>query len=266
MTLNTLTFRFNAAVQADGSSQAAPDTAATSRAIALFDTASQNKLSIRTTNPTAGISLELNTVQVTAPNELPSQLTSDIIMSLVINGTVVNVPITAVSTKDNGQPADMLATINRALAQTNFDGGKLDATLRARLEGDRLRIFAVDSDTQTLVVNGATALGFTQGQAKDANTAQTELGLGLDTVEPGNVAGFRDGMLVSPAFRAGTVQDLVHVINGMLQNQIGVGPFTASLNYIAAPRSVQFNIKLGTEFESRLISVLIRAWTSASRN
>ncbi len=63
---------------------------------------------------------------------------------------------------------------------------------------------------------------------------------------------FRDGMLVSPAFRAGTVQDLVHVINGMLQTQIGVQPFTASLNYIAAPRSVQFNIKLGTEFEKSI--------------
>ncbi len=260
MTLNTLSFRFNAAVQADGSAQAPPDTSPSNRSIALFDTANQNKLAIRTTSPTAGISLELSTVQVTAPSELPTQLTSDLTMSLVINGTAVSVPLTAASTKNNAQPSDMVVTINTAFANTNFNGGKLDSALRARLDGDRLRIFAVNSETQTLVINGATVLGFTAGQTKDENTAQTELGLGSETVESGNTAGFRDGMLASPTFRAGTIQDLVHVINGMLQNQIGVGPFSASLVFIPAnesatppvPRSVQFNIKLGTEFEKSI--------------
>ncbi len=252
MTLNTLTFRLRPDSLTTPTNL--PDTTS-NRSIALFGTTNANKLAIRTTDPTAGISLELSTVQVTAVNDLPTQLTTDLAISFVIDGTTVVVPITAASTANNGQPSEMLASVNQAFANTTFGGGKLNQKLRARLEGTLLRIFAIDSVTQSVTINGGTILGFTAGQTKDANTARTELGLGDSTVQTGNVIGFRDGMLASPSFRANTVQDLVHVINGMIQAQFaGQTLATASLNYIPAdvptnrPRSVQFNINLGTQF------------------
>ena len=224
----------------------------TARSLALFGTSNANKLAIRTTDPSAGISLELNTVQVTASRDLPSQLTSDLTFSLSIDSTNVDVKITAASTANNGNPEDMLASINQALANTNFGGGKLNQKVRAALRGSQLRFLSIDSATEALTVNGASILGYASSQSKDVNTARTELGLGDATVDSGNTIGFRDGMLASPRFRAQTIQDLVHVLNGLIQKQFAGQQFDASLEYIqpiaGGPVSVQFRIALGTEF------------------
>ncbi len=67
--------------------------------------------------------------------------------------------------------------------------------------------------------------------------------------------GFRDGMLASPSFRANTIQDLVHLLNGMIQRQFAGQAFTASLNYSdpttnppSPVRTVSFNIALGANY------------------
>ncbi len=107
----------------------------------------------------------------------------------------------------------------------------------------------MDSATKSLAITGGTILGFSEGQQKDVNTSRTELGLGSATVETGNVIGFRDGMLASPSFRAHTIQDLVHVLNGMIQQQFAGQPFTATLGYSNTPvRTVTFNIALGSSY------------------
>ncbi len=143
----------------------------------------------------------------------------------------------------------MLATIQSVLSNTNFGGGKLDQKIRARLNGSRLVLFSIDSATELLTVNGAGVLGFSSGQQKDINTARTELGLGSATVESNNSIGFRDGMLASPNFRANTIQDLVHLLNGMISQQFAGQPFNASLEYSDAPvRTVKFKIALGASY------------------
>ncbi len=245
MSIRSLSFRYRTA------GQTAPETGS-NRSIAIYDPSLINKLAIRTVSPTAGISLELNTVQITAPGDLPVQLSNDLTVTIGINGVSKQVLVTAASTSTNGRPTEMVDSINRALSNTSLDGGKLNAKLRAILVGSQLRLVAVDSETKELTISGAEVLGFNASQSKDTNTARTELGLGDSTVEPNNSIGFRDGMLASPSFRAQTVQDLVHVLNGMIQRELRGLPFTTSLNYISDPRSVTFDIALGANFEKSI--------------
>ncbi len=109
MLLSSLSFPFQ--IQSD-----APDTDA-ARSIALFGSSDTNKLAIRTTSPTAGISLELSTVQLTAPNAIPNQLNADLTLALIIDGKSTNVTITAASTRGNGQPSDMLEDVQSSFGQ-----------------------------------------------------------------------------------------------------------------------------------------------------
>ncbi len=239
MAISSLAFRFELAAQPR------PRTGA-DRSLNIFDALHVNRLALRTTSPTAGISLELSSVQLTAAGDLPTQLTQDTSFTLTIDGSPVTVTVLAASTAQNGQPSDMVTSLNSALAATNFAGAGLNQKLRATLVGSRVRLVNIDSATQDLSIDGAAVFGFTSGQAKDTNTARTELGLS----DPGETAGsLRDGMLASPKFRAATIQDLVHVLNGLIQQQFAGAPFTAALNYLTAPtRRVEFNIALGTTF------------------
>ncbi|MCC6508377.1 MAG: hypothetical protein IT423_04670, partial [Pirellulaceae bacterium] len=223
------------------------------RAVNIYNPDDANKLTLRTTSPTAGISLELSTVQITAISDLPSQLTQDLTFDLDIDGAPISVTITAASTRQNSQPADMIGSINRALNNASFAGAGLDQKLRAVLIGNRVRLVNIDSATVDLSIDGAELLGFLDSQSKDINTARTELGLGENQTESdgsgGSQVGFRDGMLATPKFRVNTIQDLVHVLNGLIQQQFNGLPFTATLNYEATPvRTVTFNVAMGTTF------------------
>jgi hypothetical protein len=113
-----------------------------------------------------------------------------------------------------------------------------------------------------LVVNGATVLGFSAGQTKDENTAQTELGLGSETVESEQYR--LDSAMACwlvPAFRAGndsrfgsryqwnvTKSDRSRSL--LTHRSSSSQPTKAQHPQFLAP--VQFNIKLGTEFEKSI--------------
>ncbi len=77
-------------------------------------------------------------------------------------------------------------------------------------------------------------------------------------------------MLASARFRAHTIQDLVHVLNGMIQQQFAGQPFSASLNYIPAagntPRSVTFNIALSTNYTQTIDLDFGAVWMSDSHS
>ncbi len=196
MALSSLAFRFELA------SQPRPRTGA-DRSLNIFDAQHVNRLALRTTSPTAGVSLELNSVQITAPADLPTQLTQDLAFTVTIDGTTVSVTVPAASTAQNGQASDMVTSLNNALTATSFAGAGLNQKLRAILVGNRVRRVNIDSATQELSIQGAAILGFASNQSKDANTARTELGLS----DPGTTAGStRDGLLASPEFRAVTIQ------------------------------------------------------------
>jgi len=220
----------------DSTKQAQPDTS-NKRSISLFGSEHANRLAIRTTTPLSGISLEASTIQITASDDLPTQLSQDLTFEISFAGSLpVNVTIPAVSTASNGQPSEMLASINTAFDNTLFGGGKLSQKIRTVLVGSQLRIANIDSVTTSMTINGATVLGFGASQSQETNTASTELGLG-------------GSQLVSPSFRASTIQDLMHVLNGLIQQQFAGQPFSASLGYNAAPvRTITFNIAMGNEF------------------
>ncbi len=142
MGLSTLKLRFPAA------GQLLPRYRFTSRGF-LFGTENTQRLSIRTTSSTAGISLESSTVQITASDDLPTQLSEDLTLQLVINGGApVSVTIPASSTSANGQPRDMIASINSAFDETLLGGSRLSQKLRAFLNGTQLRIVSIDSETE----------------------------------------------------------------------------------------------------------------------
>ena len=245
MNLTSIAFRYAA------NPDIVPDVS-TTRSINIYDPELANRLVIRTTNPTAGISMQLSTVQITAEGDLPSQLAQDLSFKIIADGTEFNVSIPAASTKQNGQPSDMLASFNLALANTDLDGGSLDEKLRGVLIGDQLRIVNVDGVTQDLRIEGGAILGFAEEQDKDINTARTELGLSSLPADgdSADVASYRDGMLATPSFRANTIQDLVHLLNGVIQEQFAGQPFSASLNYSATPvRTITFNLAIGATFE-----------------
>ncbi len=232
--LTTLSFRF------DSTKQDAPVTN-NLRKISLFGTENANKLAIRTKSPTSGISIEISTVQVTASDDLPTQLADDVSFGLSFNGgSPITVLVRASSTVENGTPEDMIDSLNEALDNTLFAGGKLTENVRAVLVDNRVRFVNLTGTITTLAITGATALGFGANQSQDINTSVTQLGLG-------------PSQLVTPSFRAGTIQDLVHLLNGLIQQQFNGSPFTASLNYSDSPvRTVTFNIALGTEYEKSI--------------
>ncbi len=234
MGLTSLSFRF------DSTKQSAPVTDST-RKISLFGTDHANKLAIRTKSPTSGISFETSTVQITASDDLPTQLAEDVSFGLSFNGgTPVTVLVRASSTVDNGIPEDMIASLNDALDETLFAGGRLSENIRAVLVENRVRFVNLTGTISTLTITGATAFGFGANQSQDMNTAVTELGMG-------------PSQLVNASFRAGTIQDLVHLLNGMIQQQFNGSQFTASLHYSETPvRTVTFNIALGTEYEKSI--------------
>lgn len=70
MALSSLAFRFELAAQPRPRTDA-------DRSINIFDALHVNRLALRTISPTAGISLELSSVQITATGDLPTQLTQD---------------------------------------------------------------------------------------------------------------------------------------------------------------------------------------------
>ncbi|MEQ1826133.1 MAG: hypothetical protein ABL921_09305, partial [Pirellula sp.] len=234
MGLSTLAFRFDSTKQLDAATGA-------TRQISLFGSENTNKLTIRTKSPTAGISLEMSTVQITASDDLPTQLTDNLSFGLSFNGgSPITVNVLASSTANNGTPEDMIDSLNLALDNTIFAGGGLNENVRAVLVNNRLRFVNLTGTIQSMTITGATILGFGAIQNNDTNTAVTELGLGAS-------------QLVNPSFRAGTIQDLVHLLNGLIQQQFNNSPFTASLNYSATPvRTVSFNIALGTEYNKTI--------------
>lgn len=234
MTRQTLSLRFEAA------SQAAPQVGA-ERSIALADRALSNHVVLRTSNPSVGISLDASTVMITAADDAPSQLSEDISFAIEIDGTTVPVTLTAAATADAMQPADMVQALNRVLAETDFDDSvKLNAKVRAVLVGDAIRLAAAEGSIQTLALTGAQGLGFAAAQSQDENTAATELG-------------FAAGQLVSARFCAGTIQDLVHTLNGLIEQEFAGSPFQASLGYTETPtRAVTFNFAIAKEFSQSI--------------
>ncbi|MEZ6089227.1 MAG: hypothetical protein R3C05_14590 [Pirellulaceae bacterium] len=238
---------------------AQPDPAAdASRGINLYDAANLNRLTLRTVDTQSGLTLSVSTIGVTAASELPASLSEDVTLAIDIDGVSNNVVIPESIAAASQSPTQLVGIINAQLAATDFDANnKLDAKLLAVLVGGTLRLAAVDSSIGSIKVSGGEALGFTKDQTADTNTASTELGLGSydDNDDPSKLTG---GQLAVSAFRVGTIQDLVHALNGLIQQQFAGAPFDASLNYHPAsgtpgaadysPRSVSFNIALGTQF------------------
>ena len=241
MSLSSMHVRFE-------SSQTAPQTGAGSL-VSLYNEADENKLTIRTTDSGTGISMEMSTLQVTANSPSPSsgRVTDDVTFSVVLDGTSVDVTISAADMADNLQPADLLADLNAAFAATDNDSqSTLDKKVQALLVGDAqeiIRIAVVDAKVSEMSITGAEELGFSAPQNQDANTATTELGLSV-------------GQTQSAKFRINTIQDLVHTINGLVQQQFKDTGFSTALNYVDAamgePASVEFNIAFAKSYEQSI--------------
>ncbi|WP_372894369.1 LEPR-XLL domain-containing protein, partial [Stieleria sp.] len=231
-------------VRYDAGKQAAPETGG-DRSIALFDPANVNKLAIRTVNPTVGISMDVNTVQITATGDAPAQLPDDTVIRLTLKneseakaneaGESTEFTIAAADTADSLEANDLVRILNAALETAELSG-----RVQAILVGPAIRLIAIDNATAFMSISGAEALGFSDGQEPDENTANTELGLSAT-------------QLVTPSFRAGTIQDLVHTLNGLIQDEFAGQPFSASLVYDdSSVRTVEFNLAIGKEFNESI--------------
>ncbi|TWT90272.1 Bifunctional hemolysin/adenylate cyclase precursor [Pseudobythopirellula maris] len=226
LTLRTLT------VQYDETQHAAPEAGA-GRALSLFDLADQNKLSLRTTNPEHGVSLSLSTVRVAAPEAGPAygQLGEEFGFDLTVGGARHRIALAADATANNSRLADLAADLNAAAAARGI--GDQVVFL---VDGDRLAVAATDARVGSLLVEGGERLGFATDQTDGDNPADDLLGFG-----PSATAAAR--------FRFDTIQDLVHTLNGLLQEQIDGQPFDAQLTFVDSPaKAIEFHLDLTALF------------------
>ncbi len=271
-----VTFRF------DGATQAAPQTN-DSRLISFFDEADENKLTIRTADPTVGISLDMSTVQVTARGDAPSsgqlaasdvqiEFTVDVLGSaeptiarLSIDGTKLSTDDTidgrtfSVDIDDNFEAADLANDLNRVLEKTS-----VGQQIKVVLVGSVLRVAAIDGTVHSLTVGGAEKLGFTNNQeidshehgAPDHNEHEHEHGETKETSENGGTGAQQLGLArhasAGAVFRVNTIQDLVHTLNGLLNSQIEGAPVQAALRYDQVTKSIAFSVGISAEFEEKI--------------
>ncbi|MEO1615268.1 MAG: hypothetical protein AAFV88_05425, partial [Planctomycetota bacterium] len=229
--------------------QTAPETGA-NRGIGLYGPELENRLAIRTSDPTVGVSIDVSTVAVTAARELPSLLSQDLPLSVTFapldsafSEDPVEVTVPATSTNGNLTAADMAVSLNDA-----FRSAGIGERLTARVVGEFLQLAVLDSTVGDVTIRGGEILGLEAEQSRDRNIARDELGL-----SPGQTG--------QAEFRAGTIQGLVRTLNGLIANQFGDSglPFDAELTYIEPPvdqpdaaGSVQFKLSLGDEFRRQV--------------
>ncbi|MCA9125996.1 MAG: DNRLRE domain-containing protein, partial [Planctomycetales bacterium] len=240
MTLHSLFVRFDAARQL-------PPEIGSERQLAVFDPAHRNRLAIRTTDPSVGVSMTVSTLQFTASEELAPQLENDVTLSFDLDDEVETLTITADATSSNLSVEDLIDDLNAAVLDTDLEG-----RIQFLLAESFLRIAIIDSAVEVAALAGAETLGFPESgadassataQKPDANTASSELGLGV-------------GQRSESEFRANTIQDLVHTLNGLIMEGVDGSPFSASLQYIEedltqtphVSRGVAFNLSIASEF------------------
>lgn len=195
-----------------------------------------NHLTVRTIDPSVGTSLDISTLQLTAPFAAPSsgRLGENALMTFSIDTqnleipTTVSVRLTTSETTDNAAIEDLVDDLNQAMAVDIGDGTLLSELVRARVVGESIRISSVDSTATSIALGGGESLGFAPDQTSDENVAATELGIGVGRGEGAEA-------------KASNIQEFIEVINEFM-------PAQTTLSYDAAENRVRFNLNLESEY------------------
>ena len=216
------------------SDQPAPEVGDALR-IRVHNPATENRFAIRTTDPTQGIAMQVGTVLATAVDNAPVQLAEDLTVRVSFDGgSAREFTIPASSTADNTSPEDMAASVNSALSSAG-----LDARLFATVAGSSLRLLLIDSAFDSIVIEGASALGFAASQSEDSNVARTELGLAAGTI-------------AAAEFRVTTIQDLVYTVNTLIARELDGSPVGFELDYDETEEAFRFKLDVRASFSESI--------------
>ena len=199
-----------------------------------------NRLSIRTIDPSRGTTIDITTLQVTGISFAPSsgRVGEEVNLRIAVNTenideeVSVDIALPIDVTQGNTSLSDLVRDLNAAMEVNVDDDTLLSDLFVALVEGENIRIAAVDSTATSISISGGENLGFGTDQTADDNPAASVLGLGVST-----------GALAE--LRIDTIGDMIDVLNEIM-------PTATTLAYDAANDRVTFNLNLEETFSETI--------------